>query len=145
MTAIWSHRADSRRYRCTSRRLIHGIHRGEDHEADFTVYGAGPTAHDFTEVRFPGLLNKCTICHAEGANELPLAPEVLPTVVTQNGGEPVRTYLPITSACTACHDSFAAVLHTALMSDLVGGGESCEVCHGPGADLDIEVVHALTP
>ena len=127
------------------KRMIHGIHRGENHEASFTLYGFGNIAHDYTEIRFPGLLNECTICHVDGTQSLPLAPEALPTVVTENGGVPVRTVLPITQACIACHDSFAAVLHTAIMSDLVGGAESCEVCHEPGVEFAVEAVHALTP
>lgn len=125
--------------------MIHAIHRGEDLEQDFTVYGFGNIAHDFTEVRFPGDLSQCAICHKTGANGLPTPPEALPTTITENGGQPVRTVLPQTAACTSCHDGFAPVLHAALNSDLVGGAESCEVCHGTSSTFAVDLVHKQTP
>lgn len=125
--------------------MIHAIHRGEDLEDDYTVYGFGNVAHDFTEVRFPAMESQCIICHTEGAYNLPTPPEALPTVITENGGQPVLTKLPQSAACNSCHDSFAAVLHAALNSDLIGGAESCEVCHGPEAQFAVEEVHAMTP
>lgn len=125
--------------------MIHAIHRGEELEDDYTVYGFGNIAHDFTEIRFPGNESQCTICHVADASNLPTPAEALPTVITENGGQPVLTKLPQSASCNSCHDSFAAVLHAALNSDLVGGDESCEVCHGAESEFSVEEVHKLTP
>ncbi|MCC6796281.1 MAG: OmcA/MtrC family decaheme c-type cytochrome [Candidatus Hydrogenedentes bacterium] len=125
--------------------MIHAIHRGEELEDDYTVYGFGNVAHDFTEIRFPGREDQCVICHVADATNLPTPIEALPTVITENGGQPVLTKLPQSASCNSCHDSFAAVLHAALNSDLAGGDESCEVCHGVDAEFSVERVHALEP
>ncbi|NUM54780.1 MAG: OmcA/MtrC family decaheme c-type cytochrome [Candidatus Hydrogenedentes bacterium] len=125
--------------------MLHAIHRGEELENGYTAYGFGNVAHVYDDVRFPADLSQCTVCHAEGASNLPTAPEALPTVITENGGQPVLTKLPQSAACNSCHDSFAAVLHAALNSDLLGGEESCEVCHGTEAEFAVEEVHMMTP
>ena len=111
--------------------MIHNIHRGEDLES----------ANLFDEIRYPGILNDCEMCHKEGTEELPLSDVVRSTTVPALS----KTILPITAACTSCHDGISAVLHAALNSDLTGGAESCVVCHGPGAAFDVEEVHALAP
>ncbi len=127
--------------------MLHRIHRGEDLEDEYTVYGFGSpaTAHDFTHVRFPGDLRKCDICHEDGAVELPTAAEALSTLVTQNGGAVVREILPQTAACNSCHDGFLPNLHAALNSDIAAGAESCAVCHGSDSAFDIELVHQMEP
>lgn len=119
--------------------MIHRIHRGHALESDYTVYGYGGTAHDFTHVGFPGRLEKCSICHGENAVDLPLAEEVLPTVYEG------QTILPQRAACTSCHDSLMANIHATLASDADSGIESCVVCHGADADYAVAVVHALEP
>lgn len=125
--------------------MLHRIHRGEELESDYTVYGFGNVAHDFTHILFPGDLRQCTICHDTDAYNLPTAPEAQPTMITENGGQPVQTILPQTAACTSCHDSLAAQLHAVINSDVIGGAESCEVCHGTEAEFAVESVHDLGP
>jgi OmcA/MtrC family decaheme c-type cytochrome len=135
--------------------LIHHIHRGENLENPYTIYGfASPptvgTPHDFTEVRFPGLLQKCDICHVDqDTANVPLPDDALPTTfsyTTSPATSPTTsTTLPTRQACVACHDGADANLHTVLQSDLGAGTESCAVCHEEAADFAVSKVHALAP
>jgi len=63
------------------KRLIHGIHAGAMKNYDGTnahgfrnkglvVYAYGGGVHDYSDVRFPGVLSKCETCHLEGTNTL---------------------------------------------------------------------------
>lgn len=124
--------------------MIHRIHMGEDLESDYTVYGFGNVAHDFTEVLFPGLKQDCSICHVDGAVDLPLAEEVLPTTI-RSGDQIVEQVFAERAACTSCHDGVLPNVHAMLQTDMVGGVESCAVCHGPDAGAAVRVVHALAP
>lgn len=124
--------------------MIHRIHAGEDLDGDYTVYGFGGTPHDFTHVRFPGLLQECSICHVDGAVDLPLAEEALPTTIRQDG-EIVEQIFAHRSACTSCHDGLLPNVHAMLQTDMTTGIESCAVCHGPDTGAAVRVVHALAP
>ncbi len=124
--------------------MIHRIHMGEDLESDYTVYGFGGVAHDFTEVLFPGLKQDCSICHVDGSVDLPLAPEALPTTI-RSGDTVVEQVLAERAACTSCHDGILPNTHAILQSDINAGIESCAVCHGPDTGAAVRVVHALTP
>ena len=112
--------------------MVHKIHRGEDLEMPYL---------GFEEIRFPGDESKCTICHEEGSYELPVPDEALPTVV-MDGEDLISEVLPTSAACTDCHDDIYTFTHAALQTDFESSVESCVVCHGPGADFDVEVVHA---
>lgn len=124
--------------------MIHRIHTGEELESEYTVYGFGGTAYDFTEVRFPGERRVCGICHRDGSTDLPLPEEALPTVVRQ-GETLISEVLPERAACTSCHDSLLANVHAVLGADSQSGVETCAVCHGPGAEFAIAEVHRLGP
>ncbi len=120
--------------------MIHKIHLGDERsQRPYIIYGFQSSIHDFTQLRFPGFLSDCETCHLEGTYGLPLPPGSQPTVVTENGSE-VRTTLPVRAACTACHDSEAAAGHSELQTT-ASGIETCEVCHGPGSDSDVNQVH----
>ena len=119
--------------------MLHRIHRGNALESEYTVYGFGGTAHDFTHIAFPGRLEKCSICHGENSVDIPLAEEVLPTVYEG------QTILPQRAACTSCHDSLMANVHATLATDSDAGIESCVVCHGADADYAVATVHTLSP
>ena len=135
--------------------LIHKIHRGADLEqTPYIVYGFGSgspgyTVHDFSEVRFPGDLRICESCHVEGSELIPPYPgTALPTLRTQLDpatGDPVPAdppqTEPITSVCTACHDSDAAIAHAATQT-APDGTEACQVCHAEGRDQAVSAVHA---
>ncbi|MBI1320241.1 MAG: OmcA/MtrC family decaheme c-type cytochrome [Candidatus Hydrogenedens sp.] len=124
--------------------MIHRIHSGEELEGDYTVYGFGNTPHDFTEIRFPGLRQECSICHVDGSTDLPLADEVLPTTVTENG-ELVEQIFANRAACTSCHDGIMPNVHALLQTDASTGIETCAVCHGPESETAVHLVHALAP
>jgi OmcA/MtrC family decaheme c-type cytochrome len=122
--------------------MIHRIHTGEELQDSqpFIIYGFNNSVHDFSDIVFPGNRAACTTCHVEGSYTLPLADGVQPTVITQGGDEVVNLTLPIVAACTACHDTAAAKGHAALQTT-ADGLETCEVCHGPGSEFDVEAVH----
>jgi hypothetical protein len=44
--------------------------------------------------------------------------------------------------CGACHDSDTAQAHIAAQTS-GAGQESCAVCHGPGRNEDVAVVHPV--
>ena len=48
--------------------------------------------------------------------------------------------LPIRSVCTACHDSQPVAGHVELQTT-ASGVETCQVCHGLGAEFDVTRVH----
>ncbi|MEO8605023.1 MAG: OmcA/MtrC family decaheme c-type cytochrome [bacterium] len=135
--------------------LIHKLHRGDELvQKPYTVYGFGPTPpgygiNDFSDLRFPGDLRICASCHVDGSELLPPYPgTALPTLRTQLDpatgeallADPPQTG-PITSVCTACHDSDAATAH-AQTQTAPDGAEACFVCHAEGRDEAVSVVHA---
>jgi OmcA/MtrC family decaheme c-type cytochrome len=120
--------------------MIHAIHSGSNLESGYTV---GDT--DFTEVVFPGRVQECSICHADGSVDLPLPEEALPTVVRNEEDVVLSSELPTSSACTSCHDGLMANIHAVLQTDPVSGVESCTVCHGPNSGAAVRAVHALAP
>lgn len=124
--------------------LIHLLHLGQERqETPYVVYGADGTAHDFTDVGFPGRINDCTTCHLPGTYALPLPAGVQPTTVSQ-GGKTVSTTPPTTSVCTSCHESDAAAGHAEL--ETTGAGvETCLVCHGPEREFAVDVMHGIEP
>lgn len=124
--------------------MIHRIHSGGALDSDYTVYGFGGTPHDFTEIKFPGLRQECSICHVDGSTDLPLAEEAAPTVVTQ-GEDLIEMIFAERAACTSCHDGILPNVHALLATDVAAGIESCAVCHGPEASAAVRRVHTLEP
>lgn len=125
--------------------MIHRIHRGSDLESGYTTGGHGGDV-DFTEIHFPGRLEQCSICHGDHDISVPLSPDVLPTTVDDELGNPdsVTVVQPHRAACMSCHDSVMANFH-ALLSTYEEDGESCGICHGSEAQADVETVHTLGP
>jgi OmcA/MtrC family decaheme c-type cytochrome len=151
--------------------MIHAIHRGPAHARPYVLGGfpvptpANPagTPVDFTGLRFPGDLGRCTTCHQAGSYTLPLAAGVQPSTsleltCTEPAGNDADAYCtspfwtttatvrtpPVTAACTGCHDAPSTALHAEVMTT-GAGQESCLTCHGPGAPYDVERVHHLAP
>ncbi len=192
------------------KRMIHGIHAGAKTRYDgspadgFREKGlvVGTNSHDFSDVRFPGVLSRCETCHvqvtagrntydtytledrtdANGGNwELP-AQDIIygstvnsfPDPVADAGAFATRLadqsddikYSPIASVCTSCHDDTVARSHMMGNSAQIGASpvsplltsgkmdgvtqavlegnvEACPVCHGPGKDADVKVVHDI--
>ena len=119
--------------------MLHKFHRGENLTQPFSV--GSFVAND---VRFPGLLQQCSICHGKHNVTPPLAPEALPTIIT-NDDNSTTTILPERAACTSCHDSLIDGVHAVTNADAASGVEACAVCHGTGKDFAVSTVHALVP
>ena len=133
--------------------LPHKIHRGEHlTQQPYLVFGFGPapqnyTIHNFGEVLFPGDLRKCDRCHVDDSQLIPPFPSTargtLQTHLNPSDGSSVVDGVipPISSACTACHDSDEAWAHVESQTTS-SGSESCEVCHGEGRPYAVSVVHS---
>ena len=139
--------------------MIHAIHTGDkwrEAGSDFVVVGFGGSHNSFgatfapvpaaipnTGVRYPAMLNgsvgdtaNCTMCHVGGSQD------VLP-VGKNNVINPTQLVSPLgatTSACTGCHIDTPTLAHAVLNTSTILG-ESCTVCHGPGAAFDATTMH----
>jgi OmcA/MtrC family decaheme c-type cytochrome len=142
--------------------MIHKIHTGANLETnfnqDYAIVGYGGSHNDFgaayasvpgaipnTGVRFPvmgptgstGDTAKCYMCHVNGSES------VLP--IGKNGvTDPQGLLNPApatTSACTACHLDTTTFAHAVSNTD-PKFGESCDVCHGTGAEFEATKMHA---
>jgi OmcA/MtrC family decaheme c-type cytochrome len=119
--------------------LIHRLHRGNQAVNPLVVYGFGGREFDFSHMVFPGDLAACQTCHLAGTYGLPLARGIQPTVVNQAGAL-VASTLPTRATCGSCHDSLAVAGHSELQTT-ASGIETCEVCHGPGKEFDVNRSH----
>jgi OmcA/MtrC family decaheme c-type cytochrome len=142
--------------------MIHKIHTGANLETNFNqnyiVVGHSGSENDFgaafasvpssipnTGVRYPAMgpsgsvtdTAECYMCHAGGSES------VLPIGKNQvTDPEGLLNPAPATtSACTACHLSTSAYAHAVSQTD-PKLGESCDVCHGTGAQFSATQVHA---
>lgn len=138
--------------------MVHRIHDGVNVTADggkpYIVVGFRGSHNDFSEVGFPAMspqgstadLRNCSMCHVTD-NSNPSAPhgteQNLPiglNKVTDPQGfiNPVNA---TASACSGCHVSKSAAAHFLANTD-ANLGESCDVCHGTGAQFAVDAVHA---
>lgn len=140
--------------------MIHAIHAGakttydgeEGHgfrEQGYVAYGYGGSAHDYSHVRFPGVLSKCETCHLDdtftlddrsddgGADWLmPSFFGILGSTVNTHpnaaadGSDFVSRVAdqtddwkmsPTVSVCSACHDSSLAQQHMTDNNGIFGG------------------------
>ncbi|MBK9265527.1 MAG: OmcA/MtrC family decaheme c-type cytochrome [Polyangiaceae bacterium] len=149
--------------------MVHRIHMGEALTEPYVLGGnpsptkANPAGNpvDFGEVRYPGDRNACWTCHAGDTYMLPLSSNLLPkkTQVLACAEDPLadgdnycderiiqseKLIPPETAACTGCHDAPYVVAHAETMTS-ASGIEACATCHGKGAALDVQVVHAPRP
>jgi hypothetical protein len=117
--------------------MVHKIHRGEELENGYVVYGFRSSVHDYSDIVFPGDLRNCEACHVEGTYLLPTPEGALPT----NSPNTFITEMPpMTASCLSCHDSLSAASHADANTS--GLGESCDTCHGEGKTYAVEKVHA---
>lgn len=151
--------------------IIHAIHAGaqttydgdEAHgfrEKGLVVYGYGGGEHDYSHVRFPGVLSKCETCHLEdtytladrsddgGANwMMPSFNGIVGTVVhshpnAASDGSDLAAMLadqtddyhlsPTVSVCSACHDGALAQQHMTDNNGIFGG---------PGSEQTVQVAN----
>lgn len=118
--------------------MIHRIHAGEEQIRDYTIYGFGNRPHNYNAVKYPQTLANCSACHLDGTESLPLATDLLPTTDPRGLFEQAQ---PATGACLSCHTKVSAAAHADL--NISGTfGESCDVCHGSGAEFSVERSHA---
>ena len=130
--------------------MIHKIHRGHDLTQDYFLFSFTGAPIDVREFHFPGDLRNCQTCHLPDtellvAGEGVLGPDMQPTLDREIDAnktivEEFAT-LPITAACTTCHDTEGTAAHAELNTTMTGV-EACEVCHGDGRDFAVETVHA---
>ena len=127
------------------RTLLHSIHRGSDlaHAATFTVVGEGSDPYPdnfalngYSQIEFPdmpGGTRHCAKCHGTSDTWQDPAPRDHPTQQVLE----VRVWRAV---CGTCHDSSAAIAHIDSQTSPTGE-EACEICHGPGEQQEVELVH----
>jgi OmcA/MtrC family decaheme c-type cytochrome len=129
--------------------LVHRIHSGVNVTANngkpYIVVGYQGSHNDFSDVLFPAMspqgdatdLRNCSMCHANGSEQnLPIG---LNKVTDPQGLiNPVNA---TASACSGCHVTKSAAAHFLANTD-ANLGESCDVCHGSGAQFAVDAVHA---
>jgi OmcA/MtrC family decaheme c-type cytochrome len=115
--------------------MIHRIHTGKELDHEYTIYGFGGVAMDFTDVGFPGNRANCAICHVNDSQQLPL--KALPVKDPRGLLDPMG---PETAACTGCHSTTYAKSHA--LANTTQLGESCATCHGKTAEFSVDRVHA---
>lgn len=118
--------------------MIHRIHTGENSTREYTIYGFGGSANDFTEVRYPGDRRNCNACHVNGSEQVPLPDGLLDVTSPRGLLNPVK---PTTNACTGCHTDIPSASH-ALSNTTTLLGEACAVCHSASSDFGVSKVHA---
>ena len=104
---------------------------------------------NFQQVLAPVDVRSCTNCHADSnascSATVPCAfgQSCSPAGTCTN----VAWLSPTARACITCHDSADDVAHAALNTYTPPSGspiESCNVCHGQGADFAVDVMHNIT-
>lgn len=126
------------------RTMLHKIHMGEEltNASSYAIVGFGSAAWPnnfgtttFDEVAFPAMpggAQNCAMCHGTATAWTDPTPREHP-----DGQDlPTRTWR---AACGACHDSDEAQAHIEVQTS--AGQESCAVCHGPGRQWNVTVVH----
>jgi OmcA/MtrC family decaheme c-type cytochrome len=154
--------------------MIHAIHDGNNLAAagtPFVVYGYGGSVNNFSNVVYPGYLNRCDACHV-GTSYYPVDDAAVQATTFTTGltkqmpnpttvGNPIATSANM-ALCSACHKDYdyasteshieqngGSVTVTkdaegrTILSNNPANVESCSVCHGPGAIADLQVVHHI--
>jgi len=149
--------------------MIHAIHDGSVRGAagsPFVIYGFGGSINNFTDVVFPGQINRCDACHA-GTSYYPVNDAVVQATTLLTGlstqvpnpttpGNPIATSANM-SVCSACHVDALTQTHMqqnggsitvakdaegrTIPSGIPASTETCSVCHGAGGVADVQVVH----
>jgi OmcA/MtrC family decaheme c-type cytochrome len=151
--------------------MIHAIHDGSVRGAagaPFVIYGFGGSVNNFTDVVYPGQLNRCDACHVSTSyypvDDTAVQATTFLTGLSKQSPNPTTVGNPIaTSAnmavCSACHVDAVTKSHmlqnggsTTVMKDAEGrtipspnatSVETCSICHGAGGVADVKVVHNI--
>jgi len=136
--------------------LLHGIHysRLRDGYAErnnlvapgiLSAVGFNNGVTTFDTDLFPQDIRNCKTCHADAGG---MCSATKPCGVGQScvAGtcSNVAWLSPSTRVCTSCHDDASTAGHAAINTWTDGSGsviETCETCHGAGADFAIDKVH----
>jgi OmcA/MtrC family decaheme c-type cytochrome len=127
--------------------MVHRIHTGENLLADkrpYVIVGFGGSHNDFSDVSYPAMspagatgdTRNCSMCHVNSSEQN--LPAGLNAVTDPQG--PINPILPVASACTGCHVQITTASHA--LANTTTLGESCTVCHSPGAAFSVGEVHA---
>jgi OmcA/MtrC family decaheme c-type cytochrome len=140
--------------------LVHRLHDGVNAAINpggppkypYIVVGYMGSSNDFSGTLFPVMsptgdatyMQNCQVCHTQvnGTNTEEILPVGLNPVQDPQGwiqgatGGPVQ---PVSSACSGCHVSEGESAHFLANTDVLG--ESCNVCHGVGAQYAVDAVH----
>jgi|HubBroStandDraft_1064217.scaffolds.fasta_scaffold06862_5 OmcA/MtrC family decaheme c-type cytochrome len=140
--------------------LVHRLHDGVNAATNpggppkypYIVVGFMGSSNDFSGTLFPVMspsgdatyMQNCQVCHTQvnGTNTETILPVGLNAVQDPQGwiqgatGNPVQ---PVSSACSGCHVSEGESAHFLANTDVLG--ESCNVCHGAGAQFAVDAVH----
>ncbi len=148
--------------------LIHSIHDGSVRGAagsPFVIYGYMGSVSNFTDVVYPGQINRCDACHA-GTSYYPVDDTLVQATTFHTGlakdappptpGNPISTSANM-AVCSACHFDSVTQTHmeqnggsTTVAKDAEGrtipssnpaSTETCSICHGAGGVADVRVVH----
>lgn len=147
------------------KRMIHQIHAADIKRNEITIFGFGNTPHTFPG-EIPHGVGNCNLCHVNQSWRLPLAEEVLDTVVDTNG-TPANQADDVTAGamrmvCTACHDNVRftqaiapapafpvcntlAQVNAAECFHSAGNvaDSACAACHGTGQSDDVAQKHPI--
>jgi OmcA/MtrC family decaheme c-type cytochrome len=151
--------------------MIHAIHDGSVRGAagvPFAIYGFGGSVNNFTDVVYPGQLNRCDACHV-GTSYYPVVDSAVQATTFVTGlskqtpnpttiGSPISTSANM-AVCSACHVDALTQTHmlqnggsTTVTKDAEGrtipsanpaSVETCSICHGAGGVADVKVVHLI--
>ena len=151
--------------------MIHAIHDGSVRGAagsPFVIYGFGGSVNNFTDVVYPGQLNRCDACHV-GTSYYPVTDSAVQATTFVTGlskevpnlttvGNPISTSANM-AVCSGCHVDSVTRSHmlqnggsTTVTKDAEGrtilstdpaAVETCSICHGAGGVADVKVVHNI--
>jgi len=151
--------------------MIHAIHDGSIRGAagsPFVIYGYGGSVNNFTDVVYPGQINRCDACHV-GTSYYPVVDTAVQATTFLTGlsketpnpttvGNPIATSANM-AVCSACHVDALTQTHmqqnggsTTVTKDAEGrtipsaipaNVETCGICHGAGGVADVKVVHNI--
>ena len=151
--------------------MIHAIHDGSALGAagtPFVIYGYMGSVSNFTDVVYPGQINRCDACHASTSyypvNDSTVQATTLITGLSKQTPNPTTVGNPIAtsanmSVCSGCHADAASEAHMqqnggsttvrkdaegrTILSSVPAYTETCSVCHGAGGIADVGVVHNI--
>ena len=136
--------------------MIHAIHAGQI--SGYGACGFGNTPHDYSEVVYVGKLNNCEGCHAPDTYYPVDATQVVGPTVDANDPAIYTddvAVTPNTAVCSACHVEATDRAHMIANGGEYTAGkdasgrtvasdiETCTLCHGPGRDQDVKVMHRI--